>query len=232
MAYGNMTAAVSGQPASAAANNQIIINVDDLDTRLDAAEATVNASGATAAGNAALSSRLGTGVTTSSTATAQLNALSARVSAVEAVSGTGTATVLSDPGNSGTVTSSAYVEARTGASSEAGVAFVAPASGAVKITWAAGITSAAVSGTYALASIVVRTGNAVGSGTVFRAANDNTTCQNTGVTAENTYSNFYLMTGLTPGNPYNVRLAYRVRTNGETGTFNRPKVLVEPVLAV
>lgn len=43
-----------------------------LGTRVGALETTVNATGVTAAGNAALSSRLGTGVTTASTATAQL----------------------------------------------------------------------------------------------------------------------------------------------------------------
>lgn len=57
MAYGNMTNAVSGQVASAAANNQIITNVEDLDTRLDSAEATI-ANGTS--GNSALNTRLGT----------------------------------------------------------------------------------------------------------------------------------------------------------------------------
>lgn len=79
MAYGNMTPAVSGNPASASANNQIITNVDDLDTRLDTVEATVNGVGSTGSGNATLSTRLGTGVTTASTATAQFTAVNSTI---------------------------------------------------------------------------------------------------------------------------------------------------------
>jgi hypothetical protein len=58
-----------------------------LGTRTTALETTVNAAGTTAAGNAALSSRLGTGVTTSSTATSQLTTLGNRATALESVQG-------------------------------------------------------------------------------------------------------------------------------------------------
>jgi hypothetical protein len=264
MAYGDMASAVSGQPASSSEYNKMRGHVDDLDTRVDAVEATVNASGTTAAGNDALSSRLGTGVTTASTATAQLSTLTTRttdastgntalgtrvttvetkigaaptsptihtrLSAVEATSGTGTPTVQAAPGNSGAVTSSIYTESRTGVAvaNEAGVSFTAPASGKVKITWACGITAPAA-GAFALASWVIRTGTTIGSGTVVQAADDTVVCQNTGVTAENSYMNFFLLSGLTAGSSYNVRMAYRV--SGGSGTFNRPKILVEPVLA-
>lgn len=87
MAYGNMTPAVTGTPASSAANNQIITNVDDLDTRLDTVETTVNATGSTGAGNSTLSTRLGTGVTTGSTATAQFTAVTGRATALETLTG-------------------------------------------------------------------------------------------------------------------------------------------------
>lgn len=75
MAYGNMTPATSGGVASSAANNQIITNVEDLDTRLDAVEGQVNATGSTGSGNSTLSTRLGTGVTTANSASTQLAAL-------------------------------------------------------------------------------------------------------------------------------------------------------------
>jgi hypothetical protein len=72
MAYGNMTPAVLGAPGSSAANNQIITNVEDLDTRLDVTEAlTTNTSGTVGLGNQRLSDRLGAGVTTAATADAR-----------------------------------------------------------------------------------------------------------------------------------------------------------------
>jgi len=73
MAYGNMTPATANGVASSAANNQIITNVDDLDTRADVVEArTTNVSGTVGIGNQQLSDRLGAGVTTAATADARL----------------------------------------------------------------------------------------------------------------------------------------------------------------
>lgn len=65
--------AVDRKEVSRAAFGYLVVDdLNDLNTRTTAVETTVNAAGTTAAGNAALSSRLGTGVTTASTATAQL----------------------------------------------------------------------------------------------------------------------------------------------------------------
>lgn len=141
-------------------------------------------------------------------------------------------TVQSAPGNSGTVSGSiTYTEARTGAASEAGIAFVAPPSGAVRIDWSCGISSSDTT-KYALVSFVVRTGNTVGSGTTVQAASDNVVLQSWGSSSENSYAQFYYLSGLTAGGAYNLRLAYRIQSStAQTGTFNRPKVLVEPVLA-
>ena len=58
-----------------------------LGTRVGALETTVNATGTTAAGNAALSSRLGNGVTTASTATAQLATKAATATTITAGTG-------------------------------------------------------------------------------------------------------------------------------------------------
>ena len=69
-------------------------SLDETNQRLSATNTdvstlknTVNAAGSTAAGNAALSSRLGTGVTASNTATSQLNALTSRATALESTTG-------------------------------------------------------------------------------------------------------------------------------------------------
>lgn len=69
MAYVAMTPAVSGGLASAAANNAIINNVDDVNNRLTTTEGlTTNTSGTVGTGNARLDARLGSGITTAATA--------------------------------------------------------------------------------------------------------------------------------------------------------------------
>lgn len=136
----------------------------------------------------------------------------------------------SAPGNSGTVSGTTYVEARTGSGGvECQVALIAPPSGKVKISWSCGLTINNAAG-FALMSWVFRTGATLGAGTVVQGASDSVVCQNTGLTAENSYAQFFIMTGLTAGSSYNVSAAYRT-TSGHTGTFNRPKILVEPVLS-
>lgn len=121
MAYGNMTPAVSGQPASSAANNVIITNVDDLDTRLDVVETrttdastgntqlgtrvtnlesvTTNTTTNGGHGNVRLSDRLGTGVGTGSnvttgSATSQLTDVRSRLTVVEGSLGVSVLAVL------------------------------------------------------------------------------------------------------------------------------------------
>ena len=139
MAYGNMTPAVSGGIASSAANNQIITNVEDLDTRLDVTEGiTTNTSGVVGIGNQRLSDRLGPGVTTSATAddrlgsgvgtgsnvttgsaTSQLTDIRSRVTTVESTTTNTSGTVgignqrLSDRLGAG-VTTAATADARFG----------------------------------------------------------------------------------------------------------------------
>lgn len=82
MAFGNVPHASSGDLASSGDYNQLIDNVDNLDTRLDTAENTVaivdarttNTSGTVGIGNQRLSDRLGASITTASTAAAQIGA--------------------------------------------------------------------------------------------------------------------------------------------------------------
>lgn len=71
MAFGNMTNAVAGAVASAAANNVIISNVENLDTRLDSAEATIadTATSPGGIGNQRLADRFGSTVGTGSNVT-------------------------------------------------------------------------------------------------------------------------------------------------------------------
>lgn len=131
-------------------------------------------------------------------------------------------TVQSAPGDSGTVTSTTYTGTRTGTSNVCGSSFTAPPSGAVRIDWACGLSNT-VATNFSLASIEVRTGTTVGSGTVILAASDAYALQ-VSTTAETKITDFYALSGLTSGSSYNVRLMYRC--NSGTSTFNRPKVLV------
>jgi hypothetical protein len=75
MAYGNVPAESPGNVAQSSRYNQLVTNVDDLDTRLDIVEArTIDTSGAVGIGNQRLSDRLGAGVTNVATADARFGA--------------------------------------------------------------------------------------------------------------------------------------------------------------
>jgi hypothetical protein len=129
--------------------------------------------------------------------------------------------------DSGTVASSTYTGTRTGTSNVAGTAFTAPPSGNITVLWSCGI---AVTSSFALVSFEIRVGSVVGSGTLWKAADDNIQIQGTSTT-ETSGSTFYPISGLTPGNVYNIRLMYRTQSSTVTGTFNRPRVQVLPLLA-
>jgi hypothetical protein len=112
-----------------------------------------------------------------------------------------------------------------------GVVFVAPASGAVKITlqgWL-GVSHTSVA-TRSWLSGQVREGNVVNSGTIVSAADD----ARAGMSQNSTTAAFdykyvnasYVVSGLTPGSAYNVTGHVRV-TAGTVGTQDR-RILVEP----
>lgn len=169
-------------------------------------------------------------ITVTQDATIGNSALGTRMTAVEGK--LAAAPMQHAPGDSGTVaannTANALTPTRSGGTSPVGVAFVAPASGRVKITWSCGIT-AFDTNSFALVGIQVATGGTLNAGTVVLAFSDSINCQNTGVTKENSYQGFYLVSGLTAGSTYNAILGYR--NNGGAATYNRPKILVEPYTA-
>lgn len=74
-------------------------------------------------------------------------------------------------------------------------------------------------------SFVIRDGSTVGSGTVFLAAADARALEHAGTDTPQGGSH-HLVTGLTPGNAYNVRLEHRV--TGGTGTLLNRAVSVAP----
>lgn len=130
--------------------------------------------------------------------------------------------------DSGTVAQNTYTGTRAGTTNVAGCAFTAPESGKISVQWAAGGSVSAAG--FMLISFEIRTGATVGSGTVVWPASDNIQIQYT-ATSETSGSTFYPVTGLTPGADYNIRLMYRTITSSVTGTINRPRVAVSPMLA-
>jgi len=112
----------------------------------------------------------------------------------------------------------------SGAYADCGIAFTAPTTGRVEIKFG-GNAFNDTAAQFTAISPVVRTGSTVGAGTVFQAASDDTAVVNTGTNPVNV-SRTDLITGLTPGDVYNVRLEHRVGAN--IGTLLRRWVVVTP----
>jgi hypothetical protein len=115
----------------------------------------------------------------------------------------------------------------SGTYADCGVAFVAPTTGRVLVTWSGQVANSTATSACEL-SPYIREGTTVGSGTAFLASvidnkirlvsSSNNSIQHAGMTM--------LVEGLTPGDDYNVRLDHRV--SGNTGTFIYRKVTVIP----
>jgi hypothetical protein len=118
------------------------------------------------------------------------------------------------------------VAASAGTYVDCGVAFVAPTTGRVFLDYAGNIANSGANTT--LITPVVREGGSVGSGTSFLAAVDDNAFAIQPATGGDLLwgGRRLLVTGLTPGATYNVRLEHRV--GGSTGTSGRRSVTVSP----
>lgn len=115
------------------------------------------------------------------------------------------------------------VTSTSGTYIDCGVAFVAPMSGRVNIIYNA--QSSNTTGVSTFVSPVIREGATIGSGTVVSAASDDDAII---VQSSNEHRSgaSRLVSGLTAGSTYNVRLEHRV--SGGTGIVRRRTVTVEP----
>lgn len=129
--------------------------------------------------------------------------------------------------DSGTTTAATYTGTRTGTANVAGCTFIAPNSGNVMVLWGAGVSISAAG--FLLVSFEIRVGGTIGTGTVVQAASDNIQIQGT-ATTETSGATFYPITGLGAGVQHNIRLMYRVNVGTVTGTINRPRVSILPLL--
>ncbi len=132
--------------------------------------------------------------------------------------------------NLGDTTSTSYTNTLT-TTGVHGVAFVAPPSGKVQFLGRAAGGSSTV-GQYSQLDWEARQGDVVGSGTVVRAANNNTASVFLSSTAggQGPLNVSGLLTGLTPGNEYNACLTYASSNSGSTATFNRRYVSIVPIV--
>ncbi|HEX5404795.1 MAG TPA: hypothetical protein VFX16_21110 [Pseudonocardiaceae bacterium] len=107
-----------------------------------------------------------------------------------------------------------------------GAAFVAPASGVVRIDWGLNIRANTASTTISVATSV-STGATVGSGTSFSAASDNEAINVAGTSLVIPTSRFRLVTGLTAGDTYNAWIVWKNNSSG-TADANHPFIGVTP----
>lgn len=113
------------------------------------------------------------------------------------------------------------------------VAFTAPASGSVMVFWHADFWSSQ-NDKVSFVSMEVRSGASIGGGSVVVAANSNDALKvsgtvTAGVEARVADGTWRLITALTPGNSYHVRLMHFTEASGNITLFYR-KVLVQPQL--
>lgn len=136
-----------------------------------------------------------------------------------------------DPLDSGTVSSTSFVTARSGGTSPVGVSFVVPPSGKVVVSWGIGITNSATTN-FGIVTFQIKTGSTVGSGTNLVTASDSRGVQHTPQSAgaaEQQAGRSELATGLNPGDTVNASLVFRVQAG--TGTFNRASITMQPCIA-
>lgn len=124
----------------------------------------------------------------------------------------------------GTTTSVTYTSTLTGGTA-CGLAFVAPPSGKVLIHNNSRIFNSGSN--LSLCSIHVRNGASIGSGTDFLAAADAHAISYFGAN-DDRRGGTELVTGLTPGNNYNVIQSFKV--TGGTGSFGNKSLIVQKVL--
>lgn len=130
------------------------------------------------------------------------------------------------PANPATATTSAtYVTAKDASNNVLGIAFLVPPSGITTVEYGMGINGG---GGTTTASIAVSTGNVLGAGTPFLAANDNNAFA-TNASTTSPGNRTVPVTGLVAGNIYNAFIQWKNPTNSMAGAH--PWLKTTPELA-
>jgi len=110
-----------------------------------------------------------------------------------------------------------------------GVVFVAPPSGKVDVAGRA-VGSNAVASGFVLLDFEIRVGSSIGSGTVFRAANNATAgaFQSDSASQQGGMVTGDVISGLTPGTVYNATLCYAAGAGAQNVLYNRRHIRVLP----
>lgn len=139
-------------------------------------------------------------------------------------------TLESEVAASGSTTSTTYTATLTGSTTPQR-AFVANQAGKVLIHWSAYMTHSIANG-FCYMSFEIRDGASLGAGSVVVAASDTNAIINrvSGAGSDDAqYGSSKLITGLTPGNSYNIQGLYKLVTAG-TLTVVARRIIVQPVL--
>lgn len=124
------------------------------------------------------------------------------------------------------ITTAGYSAVVDGSGNSVGHAFVAPASGIVKLEWGASAFSG-TNGSTLMLGVAVRTGATVGSGTIQSNVSDDEAMFFSLINSA-PGSRVRLVTGLTPGSSYNVQQSAR-NTGSTSSPIFRPWVVSSPV---
>lgn len=116
------------------------------------------------------------------------------------------------------------IDADSGSYVDCGVAFTACTTGRALVSIVGSMNGDGAT-VFALISFVIREGSTVGAGTSFLAADDMRRVMGVGTNATHKGAT-YLVTGMTPGDAYNVRLEHRA--SGGIGTVSHRTVTVTP----
>lgn len=124
-----------------------------------------------------------------------------------------------------TFTGTSYGVTTTGGTYvDVGVAFTAPLSGAIMVSYNGRLSNSGANSTYL--SFAVRTGSVIGSGTAVANADNGSAIEVVGTTAARNGVT-HVVSGLTPGSSYNARMEHRVSAG--TGTASLRSLHVAPI---
>lgn len=107
-----------------------------------------------------------------------------------------------------------------------GVAFVAPPSGRVIVSFGSTLDGNTAT-VFGMVTVQIRTGSTIGSGTIFTTASDDNAIGSEGDTATQ-YGRTLMISGLTSGANYNAQMLYKLFSGSGTAFFARRNIVVYP----
>jgi hypothetical protein len=107
-----------------------------------------------------------------------------------------------------------------------GVAFVAPSTGRIIVSWGCTFDGNAAA-VFGMAAVQIRSGSTIGSGTIFAAASDNDAIGYEGSNAAQ-FGRTIMFSGLSAAQNYNAQVLYKLFSGAGTAFFARRNIVVRP----